>query len=854
MEAKGFSLAILGDSKVGKTTFCQCITDKPFKEKYEPTNGCEYYQKIYEDSRNNQMMKIDIYCASGDKRSQNLSKFLYKDAICIIIMFSLDDPNSFYNLKTYLENIRLNSVEDPIYYLVGNFNNQQNRVTDKMINDFKKENDINDIKLFKISCKDQKRVKEILDEITKDVLLSEKFYTSTIDKDISDTSSMDDGTKEIEKMTKTLKAFYKEAKDKKPNFMRCKNCDRLLYIKFRNTYNEVSFSCNNCNTENNINLDNAEKYIEQLSLKVICFECRKAKEDKTKLEYCNKCKHYVCPSCKKAIQKQLKQEGGEIHKLVPYYLMDVICFDHGKKILGYCKECKKGICIHCFETHKGHENIFYENFIKKLIDEHALELRSEIININKIQIYFENCIKKIETEFRNFIELKNKEIKLKEHLLNQLNNIKYNQQLIETFKSMKYMKLKNLNENFSWDKMLEVVFETIGQPIQIYNVNISKKTNNITPNIVDIRDIKGSYSQDVQDNRNRISEAMKEITDFCSMNNDQYMGICYNTGELEIYEYKNPMKNAKNVKNYDIFVNEPINSIHKSTLNVNNYLFCGKGKIINVEFYNRYNTMKTLLEIEDSKKIFHFALDQENFIVACDKSNNIILYNKEGNQVGDVTDSIAKQGSKEIIKIDEVMNNIIYIHYIKSLDDSSAPSSEVQDPEESSNDISMSREYSKEQKQKLTGTKIIEFNEETYKIKRDHTLTDSQELIGIVKDRLILIRDDEFNSVILFDAKSFKNVQRFYFEPGEKPIFGSFLGDRGNLIGFLFISEQMKMIQNIYDAEHKSIAQISGLKLHIKDESIKEKIVQDGKIILLPERGFIKYIGDNNFVFINYDL
>ena len=99
MEAKGFSMAILGDSKVGKTTLCQSIVERPFNDKYEPTNGCEYYQKIYEDSRNNQMMKIDIYCASGDKKSQKLAKYLYKDAVCIIIMFDLNDLNTFYNLS-----------------------------------------------------------------------------------------------------------------------------------------------------------------------------------------------------------------------------------------------------------------------------------------------------------------------------------------------------------------------------------------------------------------------------------------------------------------------------------------------------------------------------------------------------------------------------------------------------------------------------------------------------------------------------------------------------------------------------------------------------------------------------------
>ena len=854
MEAKGFSLAILGDLKVGKSSLCQILTGKQINNKYEPTNGCEYYQKIYEDGKNNQMMKIDIYCASGDKKSLKLSKFLYKDAICIIMMFNLSDTSTFKNLKIYLENIRLNSVEEPLLYLVGNFSEQHCRVTDQMINDFKKDNDINDTKFFKISCTDARSVKELLDEITKDVLLSEKYYTSTIDKDISDTSSMDDGTKEIEKMTKTLKTFYKETKDKKPNFMRCKNCDRLLYIKFRNTYNEVSFTCNYCNTENNISIDKAGQYIDQLSSKVVCFECLKTKEDKTKLEYCNKCKHYVCPSCKKSIQKQLIKDGSEMHRLFPYYLMDVLCFDHGKKILGYCKECKKGICILCFESHKGHENIFYENFVSKLLDEHNKELGREISNMKQLQENFERCINALKVQFNYFIQLKTLEINLKRCLLNQLNVIRYNQQLIETIKNMKYLKIKKLNIG-SWDKMLQGILDTIGQPIQIYNVNISKKTNKITPNTIDLcnRNIED------EDNRNRIAESMKDITDICNMNNDndseEYIGIGYNTGELELYTYKNLMKNFKTLNKYDIFINEPINSIHKSALNINNYFFCSKGKIVNVEFYNKFKTMKTNMKIEDPERNFKFALDQENFIVAFDKKNNIILYDKEGNQIGDVTDSIAKQGIKDIIKVDEVMNNVIYINYSKSLDEpNAAPEIENSlEADEGNAEVSMVKELANVKEHKLSGTKIIEFNDENYKIKREHILTDSQEIIGVLNNRLALIRDDEYKSVILFDGKSFKNVQRFYFESGEKPIFGSILAKRDTFIDFLLISDQLKMIQNIYDEEHKSINKICGLKVEDVDK-YKEIIKKEGKFILIPAKGFIKYIGENKFIFINYDL
>ena len=96
-------------------------------------------------------------------------------------------------------------------------------------------------------------------------------------------------------------------------------------------------------------------------------------------------------------------------------------------------------------------------------------------------------------------------------------------------------------------------------------------------------------------------------------------------------------------------------------------------------------------------------------------------------------------------------------------------------------------------------------------------------------------------------------MQRFYFEPGEKPIFGSILAKRDTFVDFLLISDQMKMIQNIYDEEHKSITKICGLKFKV-DEAITEKITKEGKFILIPAKGFVKYIGENKFIFINYDL
>ena len=856
MEAKGYTLAILGDEGVGKTSFCNKYLTKTFTTDVPPTIGGEYFQKLFSD--NNQIIKVDIYASSGNKKSQKIAKYLYKDARSILLMFNLNVKSTFDSLSTYLENIRMNSVEDPIIYLAGNFcdeDKSNRRISDDKITQFEKENNL---KYFEISCKTGKNIEELMKELTKEILLTEKYYTSTIDKDISDISNMDDGGKEIEKLTKSLKVYYKDTKERKTNFMRCKNCDKLLFVKFRNTYNEVSFICNTCNNEQNVNIKELDKYIDKLSEKVICFECLKSKEEKIKLEYCNKCKHYVCPSCKKAIVKQLRSEGSEIHKLVPYYLMDIICFDHLKKILGYCKECKKSLCFTCFDSHKAHDNTFFEDIIDKLRDENREELRREQNNLNKFKSYFEDCINAIKNEVTNYITLKSKEIKLKEQLISQLSNIQYNQQLIETVKNMRYMKPKKYEKNLPWDQKLTDIFEVIGQPIQIRKINITKNHDSyIAPDLVELKEKNELAEEENNEENNKyalISETFKEVTDFCSMNNDKYLGISFNIGVLELYE--NIVKSKVPIHSYEIFKKgEGIKSIHKSSRNVNNYFFCGKEKIKNIEFYDNYKTLKTLMEIEEPKTTFNYCLEQDKFIITSDINNKIVLYDKNSNKIGDLTDSIDHDGNKDIYSMDEVMNSIIYISYNKVSDNASVNSlngrsSYYFNEQDEPNADAPARNSDKDQSE--TGTKIIELDDNNYRIKREHILSDYQELIGVISERLVLIRDDNFSSVILFDAKMFKNVQRFYFEVGEKPIFSSALNKRNNLIDFVLVSDKMKMLQYIYDLEHKNVTQISGLKIKAKNEETDAEIEKIGNIIHIPFKGFVKYIGENNFVVINY--
>ena len=861
MEARGYSLAILGDEGVGKSSFCNRYVNKKFDIKQEPTIGGEYFQKVFFD--NNQIIKVDIFASSGKKESEKIVKYLYKDARSIIIMFNLANKSTFDNINKYLENIRNNSVEDPIIFIVGNFKDEPGANNPQFENTIK--NFVsNKFKYFKISCKTGEGINEVMKELTKEILVTEKYNTTIIDKDISDISSMDDGSKDMEKFAKILKQFYKEGKEKKATFIRCRNCDRLLIIKFRNAYNEVSFICNSCKTEKNVKLKEIDNYIKYLTDKIVCFECGKTKEEKIKLEYCGKCRHYVCPSCKKNIIRQLKSEGSEIHKLVPYFLMDISCFDHPRKILGYCKTCSKSFCHQCFEPHKTHENTFFDDFLEKLKDEHKDELKKEIANLNKFKTNFEDCINTIRKEVNNFINLKTNEIRLKEQLLNQLNTIQYNQSLIETIRNMKYMKDKTYDLNSSWDKKLTEIFEVIGQPIQIKTINISKNhvNNYIKPILIKLEEKNELARNEIQDEEqkscNLFGETIKEITDFCSMNNDKYLGISFNTGILELYE--NIVEKKEPIHSYKIFEEgKGIKSICKSTRNMNNFFFCGKDKIKNIEFYNEYTIKKTIFEITCEDKIFNFCLEQNDFIITSDDSNKIILYDKQNNNIGDISECIDRSGSKDIFSLNEIMNNIIYITYNKIASSSNTTSQErssyyLNEGEEANVDISMNRNSNKDLGIEL-GTKILELDGNNYEIKKEHVLGDNQELIGVIAEKYVLIRDEKYSSIILFNAKTFKNVQRFYYEEGEKPIFCSTLNRRYNLIDFVIVSEEsdtIKLIQNIFDEEHRNVIPISGLKIESKNENDNYEIEKVGRFIHLPFKSLIKYSGDNNFMVINY--
>ena len=841
MEIKGYSLAILGDCNVGKTIFALRYTGAHINN-VSPTRGAEYFQKIF--YYNKESIKLDIYDISGDKKYNKVARYLYSNVRGIILMYNVCDRNTFNNLENYLENIKNISVENPIIYIVGNILNSGDReINYEELQDFATEKNL---KYYEISCKDlnDNKIINLMNDMTKDIIVTGKWYVTKIYKDLGDISSMEIANKD-DRLIKELKIFNK---DKKPKYFRCFNCEKLFSFKFNTMFNEIYLTCN-CGNKKIVEFNELDKNIEQLNSRITCQSCSKKIDSRYKLTYCTICKKYFCPSCEKTHEKRIKAQGKESHKVCPFYLMDINCFNDLQKNIGFCKKCATSFCSKCFSNHKHHELVYFDDFVEQLIKENREKVNKEIKIINEFKKNCEDCINTLKKTFSDFIKIIEKEISLKDELLNQLTYIQYNYQLIETIRNFRYLKRIKYDQNSSWDQKLTDLFEAMHFPIQIKNINIHKNFNTIiTPTEINVGN--NIY------NTNRSQFAQREVTDFCSMNFDKYIGISFSDGTLELYD--NLIQSKEPLSFFQIFENSKINSMQKSSRNVNNFFICGVNRIRNIEFYDNYKSYRVINEIFDEDKNFQLSLEQSDYIITTDEYNKIELFNKDNKKIGDISDCIDPSGNKQIISLKEIMNNKIYITFDKkdnnntnivrpSGGDFSLNLSNMDDitmevgEELNINEVNQSIDF---------GTKIIEL--ENKRVIKQYLLPDKQEVLGVLNDSIILIRDDVYGSIILFDVNSLKIIQRFFWELGGNPVYLGILNKRMNLTDFILVDEKFNIFQNIFNEEGKNITQISGLKNKNSKLQISVDILKRGKIINNPFRSIVKYSGDNKFIVVNY--
>ena len=99
-----YKVILLGDTKVGKTSFLLRFCDDSFVPNAITTIGIDNKTKFL--LHNNKKVKLEIWDTAGQERFRSITKNCFKGADGIILMFDFENKQSFLNIKTWISSIK----------------------------------------------------------------------------------------------------------------------------------------------------------------------------------------------------------------------------------------------------------------------------------------------------------------------------------------------------------------------------------------------------------------------------------------------------------------------------------------------------------------------------------------------------------------------------------------------------------------------------------------------------------------------------------------------------------------------------------------------------------------------------
>ena len=149
------NLILLGDSKVGKTSFINRYSKNSFALITLSTMGMDNIKQTIKIK--NKIYKLIIWDTVGQERYRSLPKKYYQNVNGILLLFDISEKKSFENISHWIENINDNikrrfteESNNLIITLIGNKIDLERKVNSEEINKLIKELNI---KYFEVSCK-----------------------------------------------------------------------------------------------------------------------------------------------------------------------------------------------------------------------------------------------------------------------------------------------------------------------------------------------------------------------------------------------------------------------------------------------------------------------------------------------------------------------------------------------------------------------------------------------------------------------------------------------------------------------------------------------------------------------------
>ena len=164
-----FKIIIVGDSAVGKSCLSIKATRNYFEDFYSPTVGFEFL--TFNVKVEDKTVKLQIWDTCGQEVYRSLISSFYRSASLAIMVYSIENEDSFTNIEKWLNDIKTQSNPDVRIFLIGNKADleEKRKVTkeagEKFLND-------HDISFFtETSAKTGLNVQNVFMEAAKDLYI-----------------------------------------------------------------------------------------------------------------------------------------------------------------------------------------------------------------------------------------------------------------------------------------------------------------------------------------------------------------------------------------------------------------------------------------------------------------------------------------------------------------------------------------------------------------------------------------------------------------------------------------------------------------------------------------------------------
>ena len=160
-----FKMIVIGDAGVGKSCLTAKATKGMFEETYSVTVGFEFM--VFNVKINDTIVKLQIWDTSGQEIYRSLTSGFYRNASLAMMVYAIDNKESFNHIEYWLKEIKLLSNPDIKIFLIGNKADleEERQVQFNTAKTFKEENEIN--YFSEASAKNGINAKEVFIEAAK---------------------------------------------------------------------------------------------------------------------------------------------------------------------------------------------------------------------------------------------------------------------------------------------------------------------------------------------------------------------------------------------------------------------------------------------------------------------------------------------------------------------------------------------------------------------------------------------------------------------------------------------------------------------------------------------------------------